>query len=66
MVNACRSLHSHAENASSEPGGEQVYQQPGLDYSIQRREQVYSHMIHSQLLHISYIIIIVREMNDSV
>lgn len=47
-----RTLHSHPENSTADASGDQVpYQQPGLDYSIQRRDQVYSHMITSSHIH---------------
>jgi len=48
----CRSLHSQqADGGTGTEPGEQVatYQQPGLDYSLQRRDTtpVYPHMIAS-------------------
>lgn len=45
----CRSLHSQQADGTGTEPGEQVtaYQQPGLDYSLQRRDTtpVYPHMI---------------------
>jgi len=47
----CRSLHSQQADGTGTEPGEQVtaYQQPGLDYSLQRRDTtpVYPHMITS-------------------
>ncbi|EEB18222.1 conserved hypothetical protein [Pediculus humanus corporis] len=47
-----KSLHSHSENSTNDGSSEPVqYQQPGLDYTIQRRDPVYSHMITSAHIH---------------
>lgn len=50
-VLCCRSLHSQQADGTGTEPGEQVtaYQQPGLDYSLQRRDTtpVYPHMITS-------------------
>ena len=43
-----RSLHSGGDSSGGETNSEQVSYQPGIDYSLQRRD-MYSHM--SQHLH---------------
>ncbi|XP_067013425.2 aryl hydrocarbon receptor nuclear translocator homolog isoform X1 [Anabrus simplex] len=44
---SAKSLHTQQDSGATEASDQVAYQQPGLDYSLQRREPVYPHMISS-------------------
>lgn len=45
-----KSLHSTGEGAPEQATEQVAYQQPGLDYSLQRRDtNIYSHMLPSHI-----------------
>lgn len=60
---AVKSLHSSGETPAEV--NEQVYQQPGLDYSLQRRDtSIYSHMIPTSHIQSEYLPMSTPSCND--